>query len=171
MPSDSPFLIPPQPGDPGISARYLQALQALASRNVYGPGVVATSDGWFVVPQPPTSGGGGTTIVPAVMRELNVSTPICTMQEVDYNNDSKLTGEDDFHKHVGATGSIFEVVPLPTFTYAQFNIEGALRDPDDADDPENLSAAILWWVDKSRELPWAWMMLKSIENLENVEPT
>jgi len=169
MPSDSPFLNDPQPGDSGISARYLQQIRKLASRNVYGPNVMATSDGWLVMSPPPAS--GGTTIVPAVMRELNVSTPVCKMQEVDYNNAAKLTGESNFYKHVVAVGEIFEVIPPPTFTYAQYNVQGALRDPDDADDPENLSSAILWWVDLSRELPWAWMMMKSVEDLTNIEPT
>lgn len=171
MPSDAPFLVGPNEGDPGISATYLERVKRLASRSVYGPGVIATAEGFFVVPTP-SSGGGGSNTILCVMRELNVSTPICTMQEVDYDTEaSKEVGEDAFPFHVAAVSDIFEVVPPPTFTYAQFNIEGALRDPDDADDPENLSAAILWQVDVSRDLPWAWAMAKSVENLINITPT
>lgn len=168
MASDASPMRDPKPGDANISSAYLRKTRELANRQTHGPGVISGPDGVAILT---SLSAGGTNIIPCVMRELVVETPICTMQEVEYDAASKLTGEDDFPFHVVAIGTIFEVLPPPTFTYAQFNVEGALRDPDDADDPENLSAAILWWVDTSRTVPWAWMMMKSTENLTNIVPT
>lgn len=154
-------MIPPKAGDV-CSASLMRSIIAALRRRIFGPGVRQTSEGWLIL------GGltrGSVGHMYAVMRTL-VTTPSsesCTMQEVGYNEDDKLTGEADFHKHVVAHGAIFDVYPPPTATWDMFVAEGALRLVGEAEDPENLSSAILWLVD--RDTHWARMWIKTSENM------
>ncbi len=134
----------------------------LLKRQFFGPGVISSPEG-FYFPGSGASEESGMGL--AVMRTIDLTpgSESCTMQEVSYNEASKLTGESDFHKHVVAIGGAFNVYPPPTATWDMFVAEGALRPIEEADDPENLSSDILWWF--ARDTNWAWMWLKVSENL------
>jgi hypothetical protein len=158
METDS--LLPPHSGDP-IAAAWAQRITALVKRQIKGPGVIISDDGIWIPGGGPSQESG---IGLAVMRGLTLTgTKSCQMQEVDYSGDDKLEGEDDFHKHVVAIGSPFEVYPPPTGTWEQFDVEGALRLVEEAEDPENLSSAPLWWF--TRDKYWAWLWLKAKEHI------
>jgi len=150
-----------QPGDV-TSAKWANAVVELLKRKFFGPGIQVTPEGFYIPGSGVTEDSG---IGMAVMRELDLTddAEFCKMQEVAYNNDSKLTGESDFYKHVVAIGGLFNVYPPPTATWEMFVAEGALRLVEEADDPENLSSAVLWWF--TRDNNWAWMWLKTSENM------
>ena len=150
-----------QPGDL-LSASHVNQLVGHANRPIIAPNAADTPSGLAFV-------GGGVSAVSVlrlgVLRELNLGTPLATLQEVTYDPNteaSKLAGETDFYHHVTATGAVFEVIPPPTFTYGIFNVMSgaALRPVAEIVPPENLSAAILWWWIQATPKPWAWMAFK-----------
>lgn len=165
--SNPELIQPPRPGQP-ISAAWMRQILSALRRKIHGPGVIADDTGWYIPDGRRSGGEGGYAFM--VMRELDTSPDLCKMQEVVYDQGAnKLDGESDFPYHIKATGAIIEVMPPPTGTYAMFDAKAALRPVADALDPENLSSAPLWLVDRSKgPKPWAMLWLKGHEHMEAV---
>jgi len=152
------------------SASQHNLINRLLKRQIYGPNVTASSDGWFIK-NPITPPGAGSSLVLAVMRALSVAGQTCSMQELGYSKTaSKLTGEDGFKWHVTTVGAVFTVVPPPLHTYGIFNMEGALRPVAEIVEPENLSSAVCWWVDRAKNPSWAYACMIPDEDLTIVNP-
>lgn len=146
------------------SASHTNKIIQAVNREFVAPNAISGPDGYALV-----SGRGGLSGGPftlAVLRELDIGNQLAKMQDVAYTsdpNEQKLDGEVNFYKHVIAVDEIYEVIPPPTATFQMFNVQdgAALRPIEEASDPEDLSAAILWLVMKETEpLPWAWMWIK-----------
>jgi hypothetical protein len=85
------------------------------------------------------------------------------VQKIRYTDGTLLDGED--YKHIEAYGDIVEAYPLPTMTYAMYDIQGAVRPT--GIPSENLSAAVPFMLDGRK---WLWPVMKFIPSMQMVNP-
>lgn len=146
------------------SARTWNRIIAALGRGAVGANVMASTDGVAIIP----GGGGGSRKRFCVLRFVDASTPLIQVQQViEQPNESKQPGETGQRYHIGAIGSVFEAFPWMNGTYAQFNMQGAIRPIADILEPEDLSGATLFFYNNAKQLSlrynWA-------ENVAFIDP-
>ncbi len=151
------------PGDLPSAESWNRIVRALA-QGVTGMRVVAGSDGIAIIP----GTGSGSDLKVCVLRTVDLVTPLLEVQQViEQPGEAKLTGEDGQRYHIGAVGGVFEAYPLIGGTYAQYNIQGAVRPVVDIVPPENLSGAALFTYNSANQLT---LMYRWAENIGFIDP-
>lgn len=150
-----------------VSAREWNKLIDVLGRalKIRGPNTIQGLGGSYVIGG---GRGGGSDDFKCVLRTLDVGGMTGTAQKVEWDKDaSKLSGEEKFPYHLATTGPMFDIEPLPGGTYDQFNIQYAVRDVAEAEDPENIANAPLWWFNRDNQL---WLFFNWPENIRMKDP-